>query len=66
MPKKYALWLAAGGLVIDLIDTVTTKPGAAGGVLYGADGVLKGFSYGKLTAGEIIAMVGVAFLFFGE
>lgn len=64
MNKKWALYLAVGGLAVDLIDTVTTKPGASGGLLYGPTGILKGLSYGKLTAGEIAAMVGVGFLLF--
>lgn len=64
MSKHWALWLIVGGLSVDLIDTFTTPAGASGGVLYGPTGVLKGLSYGKLTAGEIAAMVGAAVLFF--
>jgi len=66
MSKQVALWLVIGGLAVDLIDALTTKPGAAGGVLYGTNGFLKGMSYGKLTAGEIVAMIGAAFLFFKD
>lgn len=66
MSKHWALWLIVGGLGVDLIDTVTTKPGASGGILYGPTGYLKGMSYGKLTVGEIAAMVGAAVLFFKD
>lgn len=64
MNKHWALWLIIGGLAVDLVDVVTTKPGANGGVLYGDAGALKGITYGKLTAGEMAAMIGAAFLFF--
>lgn len=64
MKQHWALWLIIGGLSVDLIDVVTTKAGASGGMLYGDAGYLKGITYGKLTAGEMAAMVGAAFLFF--
>jgi hypothetical protein len=64
MSKKWALWLVIGGLGVDLVDAFTTKSGSSGGFLYGPTGVLKGMSYGKLTIGEIAAMVGAAILFF--
>lgn len=63
MNKHFALWMVVGGLAVDLVDMLTTKKGETGGMLYGANGYLKGLSFGKVTVGEGVAMVGAAILF---
>lgn len=63
LSKKTALYLVVGGLALDVIDAFTTKAGTSGGALYGPTGPLAKLSYGKFTAGELVAIVGAIFLF---
>lgn len=69
MKMHWAHWLILGGLGADLIDAVTTKPGATGGALYGAGAPLSFLNnqiskispVATLWPGEVLAMVGVIF-----